>query len=210
MPIPHGDKDSLILDNPIEEYTAVKQKIRRMSAQRGELTIDKPENDFKLVVKQNALFTALSNQLMEHFSMVAIVRNPISTLASWMTVDLPINRGRIPGGEKFDKKLSSDLASSPDLLKRQLIIYSWFANKFVKAKIPTLKYEDIIASNGNTLLKAFGLSNSYQTPLNSLERVLPTRVIRSLELAVRDLTEEATCGLYTTEEIKIALSNLQY
>ena len=80
--------------------------LRRLRAEWGEIAIDKPlSTRFALLIKHNALFAALLPHLVESFSCLALVRNPLAVLASWQTVDLPVSRGRIPAGEELDPAL---------------------------------------------------------------------------------------------------------
>ena len=97
----------------------------------GEIAIDKPLSArFTLLIKHNALFAALLPRLTETFSCLALVRNPLSVLASWQTVDLPVHRGRIPAGEELDGDLHWALEREPEVLRRQLIVLDWFFGQF--------------------------------------------------------------------------------
>ena len=118
------------------------------------MDIIKPlSQDFTLVIKHNALFTALLSSLIRRFCCYAIVRNPLATLASWQTVNLPIHEGHVPMGERFDMALQSDLSGLESSLDRQLFIMRWFYNSFSRnlAQENIIRYEDIIDSNGNAL-----------------------------------------------------------
>ena len=68
---------------------------------------------FDLVVKHNALFTALLPDLLSAFPVYGIVRNPLAVLASWNAVNLPVKQGRIPA------ERSSPLHSSRSWIERQ-------------------------------------------------------------------------------------------
>lgn len=93
--------------------------LRRLRAEWGEIPIDKPLSArFELLVKHNALFAALLPRLAVSFPFLALVRNPLVVLASWQTVDLPIHRGRIPVGERFDPELCRALDREPEPLRR--------------------------------------------------------------------------------------------
>ena len=89
--------------------------LRRLRGERGEIAIGKPLSArFTLLIKHNALFAALLPRLTESFSCLALVRNPLSVLASWQTVDLPVHRGRIPAGEERDRDLYRTLEQEPE------------------------------------------------------------------------------------------------
>ena len=69
-------------------------RLRRFRGEWGEIAIDKPLSArFTLLIKHNALFAALLPRLTESFPCLALVRNPLSVLASWQTVDLPVHPG---------------------------------------------------------------------------------------------------------------------
>jgi len=145
LPFNHGDKGGLAIDNPVGQ--SLKDGVRQLVAKRGQIQLPaRKKNSYSLVVKQNALFTALMSELSLHYPMVCIVRNPVDVLLSWLTVDLPVNRGHIPAVERFDAKLKAALLT-PVCLTRQLIIYQWFMQSFLKSGLPIVRYEDVIASN---------------------------------------------------------------
>ena len=105
--------------------------LRKLRGEWGEIAIDKPLSaHFTLLIKHNALFAALLPLLTESFSCLALVRNPLSVLASWQTVDLPVHRGRIPAGEELDGNLHRSLEREPEVLRRQLIVLNWFFGRF--------------------------------------------------------------------------------
>ena len=144
--------------------------LRRRQAEQGEIRIDKPLTDgFRLVVKHNALFAALLPQLAASFACIALVRNPLVALASWQTVDLPVNRGRIPAGEQFDGGLRDALDGTSDVVARQLVILNWFFAQYGD-NLPAeriLRYEDLIASDGGALFRVLGQPGARSQPLTS-------------------------------------------
>jgi hypothetical protein len=198
----------LLLDNPISQNINSTTRIRDLLAQRGDIVMAKPVTGFQLVVKQNALFAALASDLAELYSMVAIVRNPIDTLASWMTVDLPVNQGRLPGGEKFDPRLVDELTNQTNTLQRQLRIYLWFVRQYLTSAIPIVKYEDIITTNGRALLKVFNLNHVSKKRLITPKRVFSTEVMTSLETIANSIHDDDMGGLYTSVEIQRAFLDL--
>ena len=89
---------------------------------------------------------------------LAVVRNPLALLASWQTVDLPIHRGRIPGGEQIDRELRHALEQEAEVLRRQVVVLNWFFAKF-QAHVPpqnVIRYEDLVASGGLALFRPLG------------------------------------------------------
>ena len=133
--------------------------LRRLRGERGEIAIDKPLSaHFTLLIKHNALFAALLPRLTESFSCLALVRNPLSVLASWQTVDLPVHRGRIPAGEELDGDLHRALEREPEVLGRQLIVLDWFFGQFHAHLDPenVIRYEDVVESGGMALFRRLG------------------------------------------------------
>ena len=176
-PIEHGDKAGIALDNPVGNK-ANEKGLRSLKASRGKITLPAIDKSTQLFVKQNALFTALAMELKRQYSVIAIVRNPVDVLLSWMTVDLPVNRGRLPAGEKFDTKLAKEL-SQGSVLERQIAIYRWFIEKFKQAHLCQVHYEDIIESNGQALYSALDIEHI--TSLSQIERTFSPSTLSQLE-----------------------------
>ena len=144
--------------------------LRRLSGEWGELAIDKPLSArFTLLIKHNALFTALLPRLTESFSCLALVRNPLSVLASWQTVDLPVHRGRIPAGEELDRDLHRALEREPEVLGRQLIVLDWFFGQFHAHLDPenVIRYEEVVESGGLSLFRRLGHAGARPVVLKS-------------------------------------------
>ena len=133
--------------------------LRRLRGKWGEIAIDKPlSNGFSLLVKHNALFAALLPHLVQSFSCLALVRNPLSVLASWQSVDLPVARGRIPAGEELDPRLHRTLEREPEALRRQIIVLDWFFARYHAHLSPAniIRYEDLVESGGVVLFRRLG------------------------------------------------------
>lgn len=127
----------------------------------GTVHVDKSLSpNFTLCIKHNAAFTALLPTLSEVFECVAVVRNPLSVLASWQSVDLPVARGRLPAAERLLPVLAKALDDEPDVLQRQLLLLDWLFDRFVSV-LPAsriVRYEEIVASGGGTLARATGIA----------------------------------------------------
>ena len=133
--------------------------LRRLRGEWGEIAIEKALSPrFTLLVKHNALFAALLPRLADDFPVLALVRNPLSVLASWQTVDLPVNRGRLPAGEALDPALRRALERESELLRRQVIILDWFFSRYRDHLAPSdvLRYEDVVESGGASLFRRLG------------------------------------------------------
>lgn len=133
---------------------------RRHEAARGRILVDKAlSEDFTLVVKHNAAFTALLPELAQRYEVCAVVRNPLAVLASWHSVDLPVSQGRLPAGEHLDPLLARRLDAEPDRLARQLLILDWLFGRYQRwlPRSCVLAYEEVVADAGRPLAEAFGL-----------------------------------------------------
>ena len=144
--------------------------LRAPQSQWGEYPVDKALSiRFTLVVKHNALFTALLPRLTESLPCLALVRNPVSVLASWQTVNLPVHRGRIPEGEALDGRLRGALNREPDALRRQLMLLEWFFARF-RSHLPAgnvMRYEDVVDTGGVALFRRLGHAGAAPVDLKS-------------------------------------------
>lgn len=161
-------KDGAIPENPVS-YEISGSGLRQPETTPGLISVsDQIQNpDFTLLIKHNALFTALLPELHEAFPMYAIVRNPLSVLASWNSVALPVNEGHIPAGEMYSPELKDLLADTPGRIERQLHILEWFCQSFAR-DLPNriLRYEDFVADPtviGRTLSLPTPYKGSVQT-----------------------------------------------
>lgn len=134
--------------------------LRELIAAPGLIRLEpRPAPGFTLVIKHNAAFTALLPELATQLRTLAIVRHPLSVLASWHSVNLPVRNGRIPAGERLDPELAASLDAQHDRLARQLLVLDWFFSRFDRL-LPAqdvLRYEDVVASQGELLRERSGL-----------------------------------------------------
>ena len=156
-------KDGQVPDNPVAQ-TAGQDGLRQMDVSLGEIDVRDRllDENFTLVIKHNALFTALLPELNGALPVYGIVRNPLAVLASWNQVDLPVNQGHIPAGEMFDPQLKAQLAQIDDRLLRQLHILEWFCRQYLEhlgGRI--LRYEDFVV-NPQSVGERLQLDSGYQ------------------------------------------------
>lgn len=151
--------------------------LRKVLEQRGEISVGKPlSDDFTLVIKHPAEFSALADLLRPKFDLVAIVRNPLDVLAAWQTVDMPVNRGHMPMAEAFNGELAALLGGIDDRIARQVALIGWLLQRY--AAFPReniIRYEDVVADPlatlkrlsphgrpGTQLVKPFAPDKRYQ------------------------------------------------
>jgi ribosome-associated protein YbcJ (S4-like RNA binding protein) len=120
----------------------------------SEISIEKElTHNFILVIKHPAAFTAILESLIKRFPCYAVIRNPLSVLASWNSVDMAVTNGHSHIAEKLDIYLARHLKQIDENTERQLYLLSWFYEKYRKV-LPEgsiLRYEDIISSGGKAL-----------------------------------------------------------
>ncbi len=106
--------------------------------------------DFLLGMKHNAHYTSILPQLAKSnfFSVLAIVRHPVTTILSWQKVNFPISRGRLPGAERFWPEIKSISNSNDPLIVKQVKIYELFCERYLSLndKLYLLKYENLVES----------------------------------------------------------------
>ncbi|MBF0275260.1 MAG: sulfotransferase domain-containing protein [Nitrospinae bacterium] len=109
------------------------------------------DNGFNLVYKHNAHFLSILPQLLEkeRFSVLVVVRNPISVIKSWRSLHIPISEGRMPAGEKYWPELRTIAESNKDVLTKQVEIYELISKRILtfKEHVEIVYYEDILKQN---------------------------------------------------------------
>jgi hypothetical protein len=144
-----------IPDNTREESVSGRQlRKQQKGLLKSRVIIEKElTNDFFLIIKHPAAFTALLDCLSKHFLCYAIVRNPLSVLASWNSVDMSVAQGHASIAEKLDIHLAQALLQLDEKTDRQIYLLSWFYEQYQKylPKESILHYENIISSRGKAL-----------------------------------------------------------
>jgi hypothetical protein len=169
--------------NPLGDKSA--DGLRPVLASRGEVRIDRSlDADFLLVVKHPAAFTALLESLLERHPCYAVIRNPLSVLASWNTIAMPVQQGHAPAAEALDADLRQALGRIDDRVARQLHLLSWFYAKYerVLPGASILRYEEIIATRGSSLGAITPLAAQLAEPLESqnASRLYDAALMRAL------------------------------
>ncbi|MFC3121940.1 sulfotransferase [Agaribacter flavus] len=202
LPIELGDaKQGLAVNNPVGLNVDAATGKRKLQAVRGSVLLKQYiGKNVQLVIKQNALFTALLTELRREFPIVCVVRNPVDVLLSWWTISLPVSRGRLPAGEQNSALLASRLRGL-DELNRQFTIYEWFCESYEPYRQNTVRYEDIIITNGQALVEKFNITSPSLSELAYQERHFPEDVLHKLRAAQNHITSMNTFGFYTKQEI---------
>ena len=156
-------------DNPVAgEYG--QSGVRESIASWGKIHIEKELSpDFVLAIKHPASFTALLDRLRKRFPCYAVIRNPLSVLASWNSVSFPVGDGHAPMAERYDGRLARTLARISDKAERQLHLLSWFYSRY-QSCLPDrsiLRYEEMIATGGKSLAVVAPLAQHLNEDLES-------------------------------------------
>lgn len=142
-----------IPDNPFQDEKPASGS-REHTTSVDQLTIEKALTaNFSLVIKHPNFFTALLDVLPTHFRCYAVIRNPLSVLLSWNSIDAPVQNGRAPFAEAFDNSLAEKLLSEADKTQRQLILIDWYFQQYQShlSADHIVRYEDIVTSGGKIL-----------------------------------------------------------
>lgn len=99
------------------------------------------------------MLTALLPTLVDSFPCFAVVRNPLSILGSWTSVNHHARLGHSPAAERYDTVLEKQLASMDDRIGRQLHLLSWWFDKLSRTLSDerVVRYEAIVESGGKAL-----------------------------------------------------------
>lgn len=145
--------DGRVSDNPFGAKQS-ESGIRQRLVRHRPIHIDKKLSaDFTLIVKQPALLTALLDCLVSRYRCYAIIRNPLSVLASWNCTVKTLAEGHSPPAERLDDALATALSRIEDTIGRQLHLMAWFFEKYraLLGDDAILRYERIVETGGKSL-----------------------------------------------------------
>ena len=144
---------------------------RRLITEKGRVPVNKElRPGFYLVVKEPGLFTAVLPTLAERLPCYAIVRNPLSVMASSRTgqwAKKPPDKP--PAAIRYDEGLVRHLAGTKDPLDRNFRRVDYFFRRFQQELPPgnILRYEDIVSSGGQALDVIVPAAQDLDEPLQS-------------------------------------------
>ena len=148
---------------------------RKSVLEKGRIAVDKPlSEDFYLVVKQPGLFTSLLPTLAKRLPCYAIIRNPLSILASRKSLGRAPAESPPSGGlsaaQRYDQELRREMTSVPrGTLEWRLRMMSWSFERF-RRELPeehVIRYEEIVASGGRALSVVVPAAAELDEPLES-------------------------------------------
>jgi hypothetical protein len=144
--------------------------LRMRRASMSEIAVDPPAGpNFTLAIKHPVAFTALLPILRERFSVFAIVRNPLSVLASWESVPFLQREGQLGLRSIIAPDIASRLEAIEDRLERQLALLDWFFERYATGlpRERVIRYEDVIATGGAALAPIASSAAGLRVPLVS-------------------------------------------
>ena len=201
-------------DNTFGEKRGADDKLRRSLASRGEVSFEGKDlsPDFTLAIKHNAGFAAMLERLKERFPCRGIVRHPLSVIASWNSVQLPVQQGYVPVGQSIDAALDARLRQIDDRAERQFYLLEWFFERFanVLGADAVLRYEDLISSGGRALTLVAPSAQALDEPLASKNANSAYDPALMLSLGERLLGRDgAFWNFYTRESVEEMLAPLR-
>lgn len=142
-----GDK---IPDNPFPQNASAQ---RKSVVRKDWVHFEKKLSpQFNLLIKHNAHFTFLLPELIKQYPCTAIIRNPVSVLASWNTIDAPVANGLLNILPYLRPDLHQKLEAVKDILDRQVLLLHYFFEQYRQLQdLKIIRYEDIIATGGKAL-----------------------------------------------------------
>lgn len=143
---------------------------------------------FLLAMKHNAHYACVLPELaaQQDTGVLAIIRDPVTTIASWRSVDLPVSKGRLPAAEPYWPEIRNIHLSADDLLVKQARILEALFARFdaLSDRIAIVKLEDVIA-DPLTFSRLLGREQLRSAP------IAPSSVGASLDPAERERIEKA-------------------
>lgn len=106
--------------------------------------------NFTLGMKHNALYTSILPELiaLNHFLVLAIIRDPADAIASWLSLSLPVSLGRLPAAERYWGEMNELTEGSLALHDKQIFICELFCKRYLSSgpAIHLLRFEDFVRS----------------------------------------------------------------
>lgn len=162
---PVRTREGKVTDNAYSSKGSSRKKV----LERSRVYFDKPlSKDFTLILKHCAEFTLILEELKEEYECYAIVRNPLSILASWSSVNVPVSRGKVAKSKLFRPDFYQKIEELKSLEEKQIFILDWYFSQYRKLGIErVIKYEDIIKSGGKALSVVSGKEIHYHEELSN-------------------------------------------
>lgn len=198
-------KDGKIPTNPFESGL----RNRKSIVEKGFFEINKElDEDFDLVIKQNGHFSFLLDELKSRYECFGIIRNPLTVLASWNSIDAPVSGGNLNVLKGLDPLLWHRLEGLQPIYDRQItLLNEIFKSMHHISKENLIKYEDIVATGGKSLAAVSSEASNLNESLENknINNKYNTAVLKILarKLAV---TGGAWTDYYNKEELYMVIN----
>ena len=140
----------VVPDNPKAVLDGARQRV----VEKGEIPVGKQlRPGFFLAIKDVAMFTALLPTLAERMPCYAIVRNPLSVMASAHSLKGPKERKNPSAIARYAPEQAARIKRMPDPVSRALARYDRAFGLYAEHLPPEniVRYEDIVRSGGKAL-----------------------------------------------------------
>lgn len=126
-------------------YTDKRSNSKRNTQYTYEAEIFNVSEGFMLGLKENSYFISFLKELSERYRVICVIRNPVNTILSWQSLNIPASRAEVPFGlRKYWPELKFNKDAS--LLDRQVELYKAYLDRIInnREKIVLYRYEDLI------------------------------------------------------------------
>jgi len=183
-----------------------KSQLRKVVHRRKVVRFDKNlDKGFTLALKHNMIFTGLLPLLKHQHDCFAMIRNPLSTLLSWNTIDFDLGEGVLPYWfQHWLPEIYTRIMELPDKLDRQICLLEWMYEQYEIHLRPDqiFSYEDMISSGGKSLSVIVPSANSMNTSIESRNKNKLYFEDLTEKIAVRLLKKSsALWSFYTKDDI---------
>ncbi len=190
---------------PANPFGEAGDKGRASIVKKEFVRFDKPlSEDFKLIIKHNGHFTFMLPELQNYFPVFILLRNPTATIASWNSVDAPVADGNLRVLKTLNPELHESLNRIPDLVTRQVTLLHHMYKRYQTAtQATTLRYEDIISSNGSSLSVITEMAKQLSEPLENKNSnpLYDSNLIRDIKAKLLNF-KGAYLDFYTSDSIE--------
>lgn len=144
--------------------------LRPQVAVQGERWLDRRKGGYAMIQKQAIQGVFSLGDLPGDVETWALVRNPLSTLVSWTTVDAGVaQRGRSSAVDRILPDVGNELEQMPNIADRQVAlmhrVYQRIADRVPRERV--IRYEDVVATGGAALSAMAPAAAGLSVPLES-------------------------------------------
>jgi hypothetical protein len=188
--------------------------MRKLAVKGGSFPVPAQQPGFTLVVKHTVQGVFALGDMPPEIPAYGIVRNPLSTLISWMQTDHGVRtQGRASGIDKMVPEIGRELKEIPDLLDRQIALMHRVFAEVGTFLMPeeVIRYEDMVTSGGAALATIAPEAASLSERLDNMDMnpvYEPKEMIRIGERLLH--SDGAAWAFYRKEEVDALLDDAAF